>query len=253
MPYSADSGCSETSSTAASLPRRAASRRPGPARDRRRRRGLATQACRVASGGSGTTSSNTVTVQPAARRLASIGAVRPCRTVPASVTSSTLRCARRAASHSPRRAAAPLHMDGRHRPEFKSLHRHAGLLCCVLCAVPSCGRRGRGDRTDAHGAAPARVRQCCRRGMALRRLVQRWLCRATLGYVALPLSGWPSTGTSSPVLVDAVLRALAAQARLLDAAEGRDLVGDQAGVVADHAVVERLAHAPARPAFSVKK
>src|SRR5260221_14263223 len=41
------------------------------------------------------------------------------------------------------------------------------------------------------------------------------------------------------VFVDAVLRALAAQSRLLDAAERRDLVRDDAGVDADNSVLER--------------
>ena len=151
-------------------PRRAASRRPGPARDRRRRRGWATQACRVASGGSGTTSSNTVTVQPAARRLASIGAVRPCRTRPASVTSSTLRCAWRAASHSPRRAAAPpphgwTAPSGIQKPASS---RWSPLLCSLCCPVVraarsrrphGCARRRPGARASVpparHGIAPA--------------------------------------------------------------------------------------------------
>src|SRR5256885_16844590 len=46
------------------------------------------------------------------------------------------------------------------------------------------------------------------------------------------------------VFLDAVARALAAQAGLLDAAEGRDLVGDQAGVDAHHAVLQRTRYAP---------
>src|SRR6267154_2300045 len=57
-----------------------------------------------------------------------------------------------------------------------------------------------------------------------------------------------STPASPPqdidLLVDSVLRPFAAQARLLYAAEGRDLGGDQAGVDADHAVLERLGDAP---------
>src|SRR5574340_557286 len=46
------------------------------------------------------------------------------------------------------------------------------------------------------------------------------------------------------VVLDAVLRALAAQARLLDPAERRDLVRDQPGIDADHAVFEPFGHAP---------
>ncbi|MNJ56930.1 hypothetical protein D3C77_524980 [compost metagenome] len=38
--------------------------------------------------------------------------------------------------------------------------------------------------------------------------------------------------------------AFTAQARLLDAAEGRDLGGDQSGVDADHPRLQRLGHAP---------
>src|SRR5919201_887104 len=45
-------------------------------------------------------------------------------------------------------------------------------------------------------------------------------------------------------LVDAVLGALAADARLLDAAEGRHLGGDDAGVDAEDPVLERLRDAP---------
>src|SRR5690349_4784890 len=45
-------------------------------------------------------------------------------------------------------------------------------------------------------------------------------------------------------VVDAVFRALAAQARLFHAAEGRDLGGDEAGVDADDPGLERLGHAP---------
>jgi hypothetical protein len=46
------------------------------------------------------------------------------------------------------------------------------------------------------------------------------------------------------VVLDAVLRALAADAGFLDAAEGRDFGGDDAGVDADDAVFQRLGHAP---------
>src|SRR5207244_5600500 len=46
------------------------------------------------------------------------------------------------------------------------------------------------------------------------------------------------------VVEDPVLRALAAGARLLDASEGRDLGGDDSGVEADDAVLERLRDAP---------
>src|SRR6266567_8527436 len=46
------------------------------------------------------------------------------------------------------------------------------------------------------------------------------------------------------VLLDAVLGALAADAAFLDAAEGRDLRGDDALVDADDAVFERLGSAP---------
>src|SRR5213079_1239425 len=46
------------------------------------------------------------------------------------------------------------------------------------------------------------------------------------------------------VLVDAVLRAFAAETGLLDAAERRDLGGDEPGVDADHAVLERLGNPP---------
>src|SRR3954449_7703315 len=45
-------------------------------------------------------------------------------------------------------------------------------------------------------------------------------------------------------LVDAVLRALAADARLLDAAEGCDLGRDEPGVDPDHPVLEPLRDAP---------
>ena len=45
-------------------------------------------------------------------------------------------------------------------------------------------------------------------------------------------------------LLDAVVRALAAEAGLLDAAERRDLGRDEAGVDADDAVLERLGDAP---------
>src|SRR5207342_601614 len=45
-------------------------------------------------------------------------------------------------------------------------------------------------------------------------------------------------------LVDPVVRALAADSRLLEAAEGGALVGDDAGVDADDAELERLADAP---------
>src|SRR5205823_13141967 len=41
------------------------------------------------------------------------------------------------------------------------------------------------------------------------------------------------------VVEDPVLRALAAGARLLDASEGRDLGGDDSGIEADDAVLER--------------
>src|ERR1700753_2252513 len=47
------------------------------------------------------------------------------------------------------------------------------------------------------------------------------------------------------VVEDAVLRAFAAAARLLDAAERRHLGGDDAGVEAHDAVLERLGNAPA--------
>ena len=47
------------------------------------------------------------------------------------------------------------------------------------------------------------------------------------------------------VVEDAVLRAFAAEARFLDAAERRDLGRDDAGVEADDAVLERLGDAPA--------
>eukprot|EP00825_Cyclidium_porcatum_P023894 TRINITY_DN26475_c0_g1_i1.p2 TRINITY_DN26475_c0_g1~~TRINITY_DN26475_c0_g1_i1.p2 ORF type:complete len:223 (+),score=42.64 TRINITY_DN26475_c0_g1_i1:171-839(+) len=47
------------------------------------------------------------------------------------------------------------------------------------------------------------------------------------------------------ILLDAVLRAFAAEAGLLDAAERRNLVGNHPGVDADHAVLQRLANAPA--------
>src|SRR5690242_19524611 len=46
------------------------------------------------------------------------------------------------------------------------------------------------------------------------------------------------------VVFDAVLRSFAAQARFLHAAEGRDFGGDEPGVDADHAVLERLGDAP---------
>lgn len=46
------------------------------------------------------------------------------------------------------------------------------------------------------------------------------------------------------VVVDAVVRAFAAEAGLFDAAEGRDFGGDQPFVDADHAVFQRLGHAP---------
>ena len=45
------------------------------------------------------------------------------------------------------------------------------------------------------------------------------------------------------VVVHAVVRALAAQARLFDAAEGHMLGGQNAHIDAHHAVFERLAHA----------
>src|SRR5690349_21720880 len=45
-------------------------------------------------------------------------------------------------------------------------------------------------------------------------------------------------------LEDAVLRAFAARAALLHAAEGRDLGGDQPGVQADDAVFQRLGDSP---------
>ena len=45
-------------------------------------------------------------------------------------------------------------------------------------------------------------------------------------------------------ILDAVVRAFAAEAGLLDAAEGRDLGGDDAVVDADDAVFERLGDAP---------
>lgn len=55
------------------------------------------------------------------------------------------------------------------------------------------------------------------------------------------------------VLVDAVLGALPAKARLLDPAEGRGLGGDAALVEAHHPVLQRLRHAPrARQAARVK-
>src|SRR5579862_9934801 len=44
-------------------------------------------------------------------------------------------------------------------------------------------------------------------------------------------------------VVDAVLGAFAAQARLLHAAEGRDLVGEDADVDADHARLDRFGDA----------
>src|SRR5258705_1612725 len=46
------------------------------------------------------------------------------------------------------------------------------------------------------------------------------------------------------VFVDAVLRAFAAEPRLLDAAERRDFVRDEPRVDADHAVFERFGDAP---------
>src|SRR5690349_64503 len=46
------------------------------------------------------------------------------------------------------------------------------------------------------------------------------------------------------VVLDAVLRTLAAHARFLDPAKRRDFGGDDAGVYADDAVLERLGDAP---------
>src|SRR3990172_8742001 len=48
-------------------------------------------------------------------------------------------------------------------------------------------------------------------------------------------------------LFDPVLGALAADTGLLDAAERRDLVGNNSDVDADHAVLERLGNAPDAP------
>src|ERR1700712_4965254 len=46
------------------------------------------------------------------------------------------------------------------------------------------------------------------------------------------------------IIVDAVAAALAAHAAFLDAAEGGDFGGNEAGVDADHARLHRLTHAP---------
>src|SRR6202049_2193196 len=46
------------------------------------------------------------------------------------------------------------------------------------------------------------------------------------------------------IFFHAVMRAFAAEARFLDAAEGGDFGGDQAGVDADHAGFERLRYPP---------
>ena len=51
-------------------------------------------------------------------------------------------------------------------------------------------------------------------------------------------------GLHLQIFLDPEMGALAAEARLLDAAEGGDLGRDQAGVEADHAEFERLADAP---------
>ncbi len=53
------------------------------------------------------------------------------------------------------------------------------------------------------------------------------------------------TYLSSGVLQDAVFRSLAASTRLLDAAEGGDLGGDETGVETDDGVRRRLGHPPA--------
>jgi hypothetical protein len=74
-----------------------------------------------------------------------------------------------------------------------------------------------------------------------------WHGMADTGYLYVP----PACDTAAQadvlddqVVVHAVLRAFAAQAGLLHAAERRDLVRDQAGVHAHHAGLDLLGHAP---------
>src|SRR6478735_3981059 len=54
-------------------------------------------------------------------------------------------------------------------------------------------------------------------------------------------------GLDLEIFLDAQPRAFAPEARLLDAAEGRDLHRDRAGIEPDHSELERLADAPGTP------
>jgi len=73
--------------------------------------------------------------------------------------------------------------------------------------------------------------------------------RESLKYNEGPADGASGNSADADVLdlgvvEEPVLRALAARARFLDAAEGRDFRRDEAGVEPDDAVLERFRHAP---------
>src|SRR2546429_4321331 len=117
-------------------------------------------------------------------------------------------------------------------------------------------RRGRSGRTipyssgshSARGSSTTRG-SARKRGRKARTAAASAACGVPELTSRMPMRSVTSAETHAEVfqlsvVEDPVLRALAAGARLLDASEGRDLGGDDSGVEADDAVLERLRDAP---------